>query len=59
MLALKLTGPTPKEIEFETFRINYLIRSPKVEKLGLEPVRKGRDMLMRGFSVCWHVGLSP
>ena len=33
-----LTGPKPKEIKVETFRINYLIRSPKVEKLGFEPV---------------------
>ena len=37
---LKLTGPKPKEIEVETFRINYLVRSPKVEKLGFEAVRK-------------------
>ena len=34
----QLTGPKPKEIKVETFRINYLIRSPKVEKLGFEPV---------------------
>ena len=33
-----LTGPKPKEITVETFRINYLIRSPKVEELGFEPV---------------------
>ena len=33
-----LTGPKPKEIKAETFRIHYLIRSPKVEKLGFEPV---------------------
>ena len=30
--------PKPKEIKVETFRINYLTRSPKVEKLGFEPV---------------------
>ena len=34
-----LTGPKPTGIKVETFRINYLIRSPKVEKLGFEPVR--------------------
>ena len=33
-----LTGPKPKEVKVETFRKNYLIRSPKVEKLGFEPV---------------------
>ena len=27
----------------ETFRIDYLIRGPKVEKLGFEPVRYLRD----------------
>ena len=32
----KLTGPKPKEINVGTFRINYLIGSPKVEKLGFE-----------------------
>ena len=37
---LRLTGPKPKEIKVETFRINYLIRSPKVEKLGFEPVSR-------------------
>ena len=36
----QLTGPKPKEIKVETFRINYLIRSPKVEKLGFEPGRQ-------------------
>ena len=42
--SLLLTGPKPKEIKVETFRINYLIRSPKVEKLGFEPVslREGK-----------------
>ena len=34
-----LTGPKPKEIKVETFRIDYLIRTPKVEKLSLQPVR--------------------
>ena len=45
-LCVDLTGPKPKEIEVETFRINYLIRSPKVEKLGFEPVsdRVKRDI---------------
>ena len=33
-----LTGPKRKEIKVETFRVNYLIRSPKAEKLGFEPV---------------------
>ena len=32
-------NPKPKEIEVETFRIDYLIRGPKVEKLSLEPIR--------------------
>ena len=33
-----LTGPKTQEIKVDTFRMNYLIRSPKVEKLGFEPV---------------------
>ena len=37
--ALILTGPKPKEIKVETFRIDYLIRGPKVEKLSLQPIR--------------------
>ena len=32
-LSLVLTGPKPKEIKVEIFRIDYLIRTPKVEKL--------------------------
>ena len=28
----------PKEIKVEAFRIDYLIRSPKVEKLSLQPI---------------------
>ena len=33
-----LTGPKPKGIKVETFRIDYLIRTPKVEKLSLQPI---------------------
>ena len=29
----RLTGPKPKGIKVETFRTDYLIRTPKVEKL--------------------------
>ena len=36
----KLTGPKAQEIKVETLRINCLLRSPKVQKLGFEPVRK-------------------
>ena len=35
---LNLTGPKPKEIKVETFRIDYLRRTPKVEKLSLQPI---------------------
>ena len=35
---LILTGPKPKEIKVETFRIDYRIRTPKVEKLILQPI---------------------
>ena len=28
-----LTGPKPKEIKVETFRIDYLLRTPKIEKV--------------------------
>ena len=38
-LNLILAGPKPKEIQVETFRIDYLIRTPKVEKLSLQPIR--------------------
>ena len=31
-------GPKPKGINVETFRIDYLIRTPKVEKLSLQPI---------------------
>ena len=34
-----LTGPKPKGIKVETFRIDYLIRTPKVQKLSLQPIR--------------------
>ena len=37
---LQLTGPKPKEITVETFRIDYLIRTLKVEKLSLQPIRQ-------------------
>ena len=36
-----LTGPKPKGIKVETFRIGYLIRTPKVEKLSLQPISCG------------------
>ena len=36
-ISFELTGPRPKEIKVETFRIDYLIRAPKVEKLSLQP----------------------
>ena len=38
-ISFELTGPRPKEIKVETFRIDYLIRAPKVEKLSLQPIR--------------------
>ena len=37
-----LTGPKPKGIKVETFRIDYLIRTPKVENLSLQPISLGR-----------------
>ena len=37
-LTYHLTGPKSKEIKVETFRIDYLIRGPKVEKLSLQPI---------------------
>ena len=33
-----LTGPKPTETKAETFRIDYLIRTQKVEKLSLQPI---------------------
>ena len=35
---LCLTGSKPKGTKVETFRIDYLIRTPKVEKLSLQPI---------------------
>ena len=32
-LGFRVTGPKPKEIKVETLRIDYVIRTPKVEKL--------------------------
>ena len=36
--------PKPKEIEVKTFRIDYLIGTPKVEKLSLQPIRPCRGL---------------
>ena len=33
-----LTGPKPKGTKVETFRIDYLIRTPKVEMFSLQPI---------------------
>ena len=33
-----LTGPEPKEITVETFKIDHLIRTPRVEKLSLQAI---------------------
>ena len=46
-----LTGPKPKEIEVETFRIDYLVRTPKVEKLSLQPIGKGTIILTTTHTV--------
>ena len=35
-----LTGPKAKGIKVETFRIDYLTRAPKVEKLSLQPISR-------------------
>ena len=42
---IKLSGPKPKEIKVETFRIDYLLRTPKVEKLSLQPISKAHVKL--------------
>ena len=34
----RLTGPKPKEIKVETFRNDYRIRTPIVEKLSLQSI---------------------
>ena len=39
-LGSRLTGPKPKNINVETFRIDYLIRTPQVEKLSLQPISR-------------------
>ena len=43
-----LTGPKPKEIKVETFRIDYLIRTPKVEELSLQPISVAGQRLLKG-----------
>ena len=53
-----LTGPKPKEIQVETFRIDYLIRTPKVEKMSLQPIRIGLGVDDFGFGVLKLVLLS-
>ena len=35
-----LTGPKPQGIKAETFRIDYLARTTKVEKFSLQPVSR-------------------
>ena len=44
--SIVLTGPKPKEIKVETFRIDYLRRTPKVEKLSLQPISWGVNIRM-------------
>ena len=55
---VSLTGAKPKEIKVETFRIDYLIRTPKVEKLSLQPISLRFRIQGLGFSVfsCFRVG---
>ena len=36
---LHVTGPKPTKIKVETVRTDYLIRTPKVEKLSLQAIR--------------------
>ena len=36
---LMVTSRKPRGITIETFRIDYYIRTPKVEKLSLQPIR--------------------
>ena len=52
-----LTGPKPKETKVETFRIDYLIRTPKAEKLSLRPIRiyKGSILELRNGAVGFRV----
>ena len=45
---LHLTGPKPKEIEVETFRIDNLTRTPKVGKLSLQPISRTGEAKARG-----------
>ena len=51
MYTYKLTGPKPKGIKVETFRIDYLIRTPKVEKFSLQPISKALCLKGLGFRV--------
>ena len=39
-LGFRLTGPKPKKIKVETFRIDYFVRTPKVKKLSLQPISR-------------------
>ena len=46
--SFKLAGPKPKETKVETFKIDYLTRTPKVEKFSLQPISKTlKGMLSR------------
>ena len=47
-----LTGPKPKGIKDETFRIDYLIRTAKVEKFSLQPIRFKQDGWSLGLWLC-------
>ena len=46
-----LTGPKPKGIKVETFRIDYLTRTPKVEELSLQPISLNQVPTLLGSPV--------
>ena len=49
---LCLTGPKPKGIKVETFRIDCLMRTPTVEKLSLQPISLGpKTILYKAFGL--------
>ena len=52
----ELTGPKPKGIKVETFRIYYLIRPPKVENLSLQPISECLEFNSLGAPVFFVFG---
>ena len=53
----RLTGPKPKEMKVEASRIDYLIRTSKVEKLSLQPISRVLGFRVSGVQALGFWGI--